>query len=315
MMPLFYNGNFNKDGHKMRSLFEREVSNGFVTYKLWRSAGQPDLDYPRAENDAYVLYTEIGEYLAPLKITDFYLINHCGYEAAVKLIYGDDEKRELYFDNLRQLGESRDKAILEALRREEYEIERCGSDAVQQANYIKSLLDQHVSIYQKSKENGGESFPDFIGALVLDDLSACEELSSVYKAKRAEKERERKVKAEAEERAYCEERNRKADQTVSDALHVLREGGVLQNDNVEFYRSRYDSSSYSIINHLMRLYKVNVPIRTQGWINDKLISVTIKDKRCDQLRYMRAKGGQCSQKFFDCMQALIDAVSATTCVG
>ena len=65
MTPLFYDGSFNREGRKMRAIFEREVSDGTNTYRLWRSAGKPDLDYPSAENDAYILHVQIGDYLAP----------------------------------------------------------------------------------------------------------------------------------------------------------------------------------------------------------------------------------------------------------
>ena len=32
MKPLFYDGNFNRDGKKMRAVFEREISDGTVSY-------------------------------------------------------------------------------------------------------------------------------------------------------------------------------------------------------------------------------------------------------------------------------------------
>ncbi len=79
-----------------------------------------------------------------------------------------------------------------------------------------------------------------------------------------------------------------------------------------FTKSRYDSSTYSIVNHLMRRYQVDVPLRAQGWINDKLISVTIENGKCEHLRYMRSKGAQCSQKIFDCMHELILKVCSET---
>ena len=34
MKPLFYDGNFNRDGKKMRAVFEREISDGTVSYRL-----------------------------------------------------------------------------------------------------------------------------------------------------------------------------------------------------------------------------------------------------------------------------------------
>ena len=40
MKPLFYDGNFNRDGKKMRAVFEREISDGTVSYRL-REAGHP----------------------------------------------------------------------------------------------------------------------------------------------------------------------------------------------------------------------------------------------------------------------------------
>ena len=42
MTPLFYQGNFNADGKKMRAILVREVSNGTDTYRLWRRDGKPD---------------------------------------------------------------------------------------------------------------------------------------------------------------------------------------------------------------------------------------------------------------------------------
>lgn len=38
----------------MRAVFEREISDGTVSYRLWRSDGKPDIQYPRAENDMMI---------------------------------------------------------------------------------------------------------------------------------------------------------------------------------------------------------------------------------------------------------------------
>lgn len=59
---------------------------------------------------------------------------------------------------------------------------------------------------------------------------------------------------------------------------------------------------------LKERYKVGVPLRTQGWICSKLANVTIKDGRCDGLQYYKAKGAACSQRFFDCMNELVQKV-------
>ena len=102
---------------------------------------------------------------------------------------------------------------------------------------------------------------------------------------------------------------------VSEAIQIIQNGGILKNETVKFYSSRYSFSSYSIVNYLMRQYQVDVPLRTQGWINDKLHSVTIKGGKCEYLQYYRAKNGRVSQKFFDCMRELIRAIAEQTPAG
>lgn len=124
------------------------------------------------------------------------------------------------------------------------------------------------------------------------------------------KRMEQAAQREAEDQAFVAERNTEAEQIMNKALDILRNGGKLENQTVTFYESRYNSSSYSIVNYLMRKYGVNVPIRTQGWINEKLVSAKIEDGKCEHLQYYRAKGAQCSQKFFDCMNELITKVNA-----
>lgn len=287
MTPLFYNNCFNRDGHKMRAIFEREVTNGSQTYRLWRSAGKADNKYPCAENDRYILHVEINGYLLRLGITDYYMVHRCGYDVVEKILYGDRQKRGRHIDSLRQSGGNA--AVSATLENEEKMIEQYGADPTRQTEYIQSFLEKGVNTYLESKDNGGQTFPDFKGALVLDDLARCVELSAVYQAKRKAENEARRARAAEEEKAFCEERNREAEKAVSDALQMIRDGGVLENTTVTFYRSRYHSSSYSIVNYLMREYQVDVPLRTQGWINDRLCSAVIKDGRCGCLQYLRRK--------------------------
>lgn len=308
MTPLFYQGNYNTGGKKMRALMIREVTNGIDTYRLWRRDGKPDRQYPQGKGDDYILYVELHGYLATLRTTDYYLVDRCGYQAMVAALYGGEDKREQYFDGLRRSGG--DEAVLEVLRQEEQKIQELGRDPACQADYIKAILDGHVSTYLESKESSGKTFPDYIGALVLDELPACRELSAIYKSKCREKEQERKAKADAEDRAYCQERNQRAEQQVQEAIRIIREGGVLQNDTVEFYRDKYDSSACSIVLYLMRQYQVDVPLRTQGWITSKLAAATIADGRCSHLQFWGRKSDRASQRFVVCMNELIRAIAA-----
>ena len=48
--PLFVNGNYNRAGTRMRSILDREISNGTDTYQLWRSAGKPEVELSLIHN-------------------------------------------------------------------------------------------------------------------------------------------------------------------------------------------------------------------------------------------------------------------------
>lgn len=85
----------------------------------------------------------------------------------------------------------------------------------------------------------------------------------------------------------------------------MKSGGCLVNFDVEIFKSRYHSSSYSIFNYLARQYGVKIPIKTQGWINSSLLDITVKDGKMS--------GGHMSGKnqstvIYKYMNQLIEAV-------
>ena len=125
--------------------------------------------------------------------------------------------------------------------------------------------------------------------------------------------REEQRKAEREERdrkdaEYVTQRNAEAEAKVAAAVEILRKGGTLKNDEIQFHRSRYDYSIYCIVNHLMRKYGVQVPLRTQGWINSKLKTVTVRDHRCTYVQYMGTRKSKAADTFIDYMELLLKAV-------
>lgn len=314
MRPLFCGCFFNRDGRRIRAVFVREVSNGTDTYRLWRKAGKPELEYHHIENDRHILHVEINGYLAPLGETDYFLVHQCGLREAEKELYGRRKEREIFFADL-QKSEKGHEQIPDALKKEEAVVQRHGEDPARQADHIFNFLDEHVKTYLEAKENGGKTFPDFIGALVMNELANCTELSTVFRALSDKQTQAKAVVAAEETRAFCEEQNKTVGSAVSYAVYILKNGGVLKRGTVTFYRSQYDSSTYSIFNHLMMLYKINVPFRTQGWINDNLLEATIEEGRCTSVRYLRARGRRCSQKIFDCVNELIQAVKAQSTTG
>lgn len=79
MTPLFDGGMYNRTGRRMRAVFIKEVADGTTTYRLWRKDGKPEIEYPRCDNDRYILHVEVNSYLIPLRMTEFQMIDNCGY--------------------------------------------------------------------------------------------------------------------------------------------------------------------------------------------------------------------------------------------
>ena len=304
MKPLFHGNFFNREGRRMRAAYVKTVSNGTDSYRLWRDAGKPDRDYVLEENDKYYLHAEINGYLAPIGMTEAFLIRRCGL-AAFEERYGGTVA---YREYLHELYKSDGQAYAAFLDEERRESEMLGCDSERQANYIKKYLYDHVQAYLKAKETGGKTFPDFVGALVMDDLANCAELSTTYRAMREEEDKASAARAAEEEKSFCEEHNKIAEQTVSEAIHIIRNGGTLKNDTVKFYQSKYSASSCSVILYLMRRYNIDVPLRTQGWINGNLADVIIKDGWCGSARFWRRGKSRGSTTFHTYMNKLIQAV-------
>lgn len=315
LMPtLFYNGNYNRDGHRMRAVFVKEITDGTDTFRLWRSAGQQEVGYPRDDDDTHYLWIELHGILATIGLTMRGLMDNTGSTMAlVHLFDGDFSKRCNYYDQLdRQYGPDSEKKDA-SLRHEEELIAKLRVDPAAQTAYIRRLLDDRVSSYLKSKENFGQRSPDFYGALVLNELDICEKLSAKYK-----KMKEVEHKARMEQQAQ-KERQRVADGKIKSAeqlfkaKEILRNGGRLDNDDYDVWEMTSDGAScksYSIILYLMREYGIKVPLRTQGWINERLIYMIVsKEGRATACQYNRTRKTQKgSQAAFDYMNDLIAAV-------
>ena len=121
---------------------------------------------------------------------------------------------------------------------------------------------------------------------------------------RAEKNRQRI----AEDQEFIRVSNAMTQEIVNKAIETIKVGGVIENKDVTFWKNRYDRKTFKLIPYLMDQYGVNVPIRTRGWICNRLNSVTVKDGYVEGCNWMRSKNGNVSEKFWDCMDSLIKAV-------
>ena len=79
-----------------------------------------------------------------------------------------------------------------------------------------------------------------------------------------------------------------------------------------FYSNMFNADGKRIVNHLMCLYGVEVPLRTRGWINKKLVSLRTANGCYSDLRCRTRKGGQCLARIFDCVNALTEKACSET---
>ena len=200
------------------------------------------------------------------------------------------------------------KVIEEAIAIERSVIYHLGKESPRQADYIHGILNEHLMRYTASKENGGKTFPDYVGALMADELGHCVQLAKIYSAHQAQKDAARRAEAAEQERAHRQAVNTEKEKVVHAALQTIRDGGTLQNVSLRYYKDDGTLVETSLILYLMREYHVNVPLRTQGWIKERVTTATVQEDFCGSVTYYRAKKSPCSQKFFDCMRELILAV-------
>lgn len=306
--PLFDGMNFNYSGKRMRAVFVREISNGEFSYRLWHKAGIPDRAYPSADNDKYLLYVERNDYLIPLGMTDFFLINNCAYEIAIKELYGNRVERRNQYEKVRSIGEEE---ALKFLEHEQEMINLRGSDPVLQFEYIDSKLKYHVETYLESKKNNGKTFPDFVGAAMMNELEICKSLSATYKEIRMNERKAQIEAAQKELEKKIQAGNMRVEDQIKKAIHILRHGGTINNHEITIYSNDGSGKTYHLINYLMRKFAINVPLRTQGWINEKLIEVNVNcenGNRQTSIRFLKRKNSSCPQSIFEYLGKLFDKI-------
>lgn len=128
-------------------------------------------------------------------------------------------------------------------------------------------------------------------------------ITTVREKKHAEMAKQR----QEEDEKFVKESNEISESILAQAIERIKAGGVVKNDEITFWKDRYDHKKVSVITELMDRYKINVPIRTRGWIMNRLNSVTIKDGvvGCNWQKSGRAV---VSDKFWDYMDQLVKAV-------
>ncbi|MFR1991576.1 MAG: hypothetical protein ACLS3C_16520 [Oscillospiraceae bacterium] len=93
-------------------------------------------------------------------------------------------------------------AIEEAVAIERTVIYHLGKESPRQADYIHGILNEHLMRYTASKESEGKTFPDYIGALMADELDHCIQLSKIYRSLKQQENEIRQAQIAEQDRVY-----------------------------------------------------------------------------------------------------------------
>ncbi len=119
-----------------------------------------------------------------------------------------------------------------------------------------------------------------------------------------QKEKERTEK----EQAYVDEQNYKAEKIIQEAEQAIRNNRKVVNCNITFYKSQYDSYTTGLILYLMKKHNINVPMRTQGWINQALTNIYYDEKYGWTYQYYKSSAN--STVFMGYLQQLVEAINS-----
>ena len=119
-----------------------------------------------------------------------------------------------------------------------------------------------------------------------------------YLEKKKQRDAARRAQQQAEEEARKREQDARDEAELQDAIACIRNGQEVEN-------------RHGLVNTLCHRFGIQVPLRTQGWINASMYSFTTKNGRGDIVRYYKSsRRSKCSQKIHDILNELIAAVCA-----
>lgn len=90
-------------------------------------------------------------------------------------------------------------------------------------------------------------------------------------------EQEKRLQREQKDKEYMDSQNKITEELVLAAEQAILNKQEVKNCDITIYKSRYNSSTTKLILYMMKQYGINVPLKTQGWINQALTRIQYSD--------------------------------------
>lgn len=296
MTPLFVGMNFNKEGKRIRAKYIKTLSFEWVEYPLWISAGKNENDYPQSDNDTHYLMIEANDYLVPCGLTEYNLEFRSGYAHIVSEWYGSKEGRNEFYRKIRNGKgyEEYNPQIEEQIAKENKAIIAYGKDVDVQAEYLKkTFIDPVIESYIDARDKGGK-FASFQGAAFLGEVERCYEINKAFKSEREKDEATKRAEQVEKEKKEVEALAAAELAKIKETEKIFVNGGTITDSK--------------LIVKIADQYGINIPIRTRGWMLNRLAECIIKDDGGMSCRYWKSKTGKGSQKVYDILFDIRDSL-------
>lgn len=172
--------------------------------------------------------------------------------------------------------------------------------------YIKKLkegLDIYVWLHETFEKQIADpnQWVDIGVAEYLDRRDEADEHNAPIKAAREEKRIKENEEKENKHKEQIQKRSDKYDACISNAVNAIRNNEELSNNDIETLTGNVTS----IILELMRVYNIEIPLKTKGWINSALVRIYHKNDAYTYSYYSKSRD---SSVFMDYLNKLINAI-------
>lgn len=183
-------------------------------------------------------------------------------------------------------------------------LEYCNPDTISIAFDGSSLYE--VMNYHNTREYVRNYRPDLVANI--------EVARTAYKAKQEEQREARAAERKAERIAEAERCNAEFMEVINKAIAILKNGGCVENQYIDLMENPdeagyHEYKHYTTFTYLFDKYGIKLPIRTRGFVIDRLASVTYNaEKQSMQYSYMRKGNSKGSSKLYDYLYTLVDKI-------
>jgi hypothetical protein len=171
-------------------------------------------------------------------------------------------------------------------------------------NKLKEGLNIHAWLTERFENQitDPEKWADVGIAEYLNRRDEADKHNAPIKTAMNEKRRQDDEDWENERKAQEQEEITKYETCVANAVNAIRNNETVNNDDIV----TRNGNVTSIILELMKIYKIDVPLKTKGWINSALARIFYKDGDYTYSYYSKSKD---SGIFHDCLNKLVNAVN------